>query len=217
MKHVITISALTIWSFVCCPDANAQFNTISSTGNRPKVLTKEMAKNKEYPSEQCDTVPKDTLSEMPTDSAELYDRYLSVSYPLDQIKVNSKYGMRRNPVTKKYCMHNGIDLKARYEEVYSMLPGEVIRVGQNSTAGKFVTVQTANYTISYCHLSKAYAAIGDIVKAGEIIAKSGNTGRSTGPHLHLTSKKDGKAFDPTILIEFIRTVKNSCLKGLSLR
>ena len=109
-------------------------------------------------------------------------------------------------------MHNGLDLKAHYEQVYSMLPGEVIGVGQDSRSGKYVTVRTANYTVSYCHLSKAYAAIGDIVKAGEIIAQSGNTGRSTGPHLHLTSKKDGKAFDPTILIDFIRSVKNSCLR-----
>ena len=123
------------------------------------------------------------------------------------------FGMRKHPVTKKYCMHNGIDLKAHYEQVYSMLPGEVVGVGQDGRSGKYVTVRTANYTISYCHLSQAYAALGDIVKAGEIIAKSGNTGRSTGPHLHLTSKKDGKAFDPTILISFIRSVKNSCLKG----
>ena len=123
--------------------------------------------------------------------------------------------MRKHPVTKKYCMHNGLDLKAHYEQVYSMLPGEVVGVGQDSRSGKYVTVRTANYTISYCHLSQAYATIGDIVKAGVIIAKSGNTGRSTGPHLHLTSKKDGKAFDPTILINFIRSVKNSCLTKLA--
>ena len=215
MKHIITLSALTIWSFVSCPDACAQFNTITSNSQRPKILTKETDKNEGCPSEQCETVPKDTLSEFAEDSTALYDRYLSVSYPLDEIKVNSKFGMRKHPVTKKYCMHNGIDLKAHYEQVYSMLPGEVVGVGQDSRSGKYVTVRTANYTISYCHLSQAYAACGDIVKAGEIIAKSGNTGRSTGPHLHLTSKKDGKAFDPTILINFIRSVKNSCLTKLA--
>ena len=205
MKHIITLSALTIWSFISCPDACAQFNTISSNSQRPKILTSETGVNEECPSEQGTTVPKDTLSESSEDSIALYDRYFSVSYPLDEIKVNSKFGMRKHPVTKKYCMHNGL-------QVYSMLPGEVIGVGQDSRSGKYVTVRTANYTVSYCHLSKAYAAIGDIVKAGEIIAQSGNTGRSTGPHLHLTSKKDGKAFDPTILIDFIRSVKNSCLR-----
>ena len=214
MKHIITLSALTIWSFVSCPDAFAQFNTITSNSQRPKILTKESDMNEECPSEQYETVPKDPLSEYAEDNTALYDRYFSVSYPHDEIKVNSKFGMRKHPVTKKYCMHNGIDLKAHCEQVYSMLPGEVVGVGQDSRSGKYVTVRTANYTISYCHLSQAYATLGDIVKAGEIIAKSGNTGRSTGPHLHLTSKKDGKAFDPSILIEFIRSVKKSCLKGL---
>ena len=190
MKHIITLSALTIWSFISCPDACAQFNTITSNSQRPKILTSETGMNEECPSEQETTVPKDTLSEYAEDSTALYDRYFSVSYPLDEIKVNSKFGMRKHPVTKKYCMHNGLDLKAHYEQVYSMLPGEVIGVGQDSRSGKYVTVRTANYTVR-------------------------NTGRSTGPHLHLTSKKDGKAFDPTILIDFIRSVKNSCLNGLS--
>jgi murein DD-endopeptidase MepM/ murein hydrolase activator NlpD len=46
------------------------------------------------------------------------------------------------------------------------------------------------------------------VNAGEVIAVSGNTGMSTGPHLHLTTKKDGKAFNPTILLDIIRSIKN---------
>jgi len=52
---------------------------------------------------------------------------------------------------------------------------------------------------------------GAFVKAGELIAKSGNTGMSTGPHLHLTTKKDGKAINPTILLDFIRSIKEKCL------
>ena len=154
MKHIITLSALTIWSFISCPDACAQFNTITSNSQRPKILTSETGVNEECPSEQGTTVPKDTLSGSSEDSIALYDRYFSVSYPLDEIKVNSKFGMRKHPVTKKYCMHNGLDLKAHYEQVYSMLPGEVIGVGQDSRSGKYVTVRTANYTVSYCHLSK---------------------------------------------------------------
>ena len=121
MKHIITLSALTIWSFIICPDACAQFNTITSNSQRPKILTKESDKNDGCPSEKYETVPKDTLSEFAEDSTALYDRYLSVSYPLDKIKVNSKYGIRKHPVTKKYCMHNGIDLKAHYEQVYSII------------------------------------------------------------------------------------------------
>ena len=111
-------------------------------------------------------------------------------------------------------MHNGIDLSARYENVYSMFPGTVIKVGQDNRSGKFVTVRTGDYTISYCHLSQELVRQNDFVVAGSIIAVSGNTGASTGPHLHITAKKDGKALDPTILIGYIRSV-NSYQKDLT--
>ena len=48
--------------------------------------------------------------------------------------------------------------------------------------------------------------VNDFVNAGTIIAQSGSTGESTGPHLHLTTKKDGKAFNPTILLEYVQSV-----------
>ena len=113
--------------------------------------------------------------------------------------------MRMHPIYHKRILHNGIDLSARYENVYSMFPGTVVKVGQDNRSGKFVTVRTGNYTISYCHLSQPFVKENDFVIAGSNIALSGNTGASTGPHLHLTTKKDGKAFDPTILLEFIKS------------
>ena len=53
------------------------------------------------------------------------------------------------------------------------------------------------------------------IGVGDVIAKSGNTGASTGPHLHLTTKKDGKAINPTILLDFIRSVKEKCMSLIS--
>ena len=95
-----------------------------------------------------------------------------------------------------------------------MLPGKVLRVGYDSRSGKYVTVQTANYTVSYCHLSEQYVKTNDFLLAGEPLGLTGNTGASTGEHLHLTTKKDGKAFDPTILLEYVRSVKSSCMTDL---
>ena len=141
--------------------------------------------------------------------------YISVAYPLKEVSVGSGFGMRKHPITHKNCMHNGIDLRARYEAVFSMLPGTVVSVGEDARSGKYVTIQTACYTISYCHLYKQYVAKGDWVLAGQLIAKSGNTGMSTGPHLHLTTKKDGKAINPTILLDFIRSVKEKCYSIIS--
>ena len=130
--------------------------------------------------------------------------YSLVSLPLKNIHIGSGFGMRMHPIYHKRMMHNGIDLSARYESVFSMFPGTVIKVGQDNRSGKFVTVKTGDYTISYCHLSQQYVKVNDFVNAGTILALSGSTGVSTGPHLHLTTKKDGKAFNPTILLDFIK-------------
>ena len=51
-------------------------------------------------------------------------------------------------------MHNGIDLRARNDEVYAMFPGVVKKVGYDKCSGNYVTLQHGDYTVSYCHLSK---------------------------------------------------------------
>lgn len=196
-----------------CVDIQAQFNTI---GNVP---TKVFNKQETFPPEQ-EEARTDSM-EMPSPPMavdgynEIIKEFLSVSYPLKNIKINSGYGMRKHPIMHRYCMHNGIDLHARQEDVFSMLPGEVIRVGQDNRSGKFVTVKSESFTISYCHLSRQYVQTGEFVRAGEPIGFSGSTGMSTGEHLHLTTKKDGKAIDPTILLDYVRNVKDRCLVLLS--
>jgi murein DD-endopeptidase MepM/ murein hydrolase activator NlpD len=130
-----------------------------------------------------------------------------VALPLRNIHISSGFGMRKHPIYNKRMMHNGIDLSARYENVYSMFPGTVIKVGQDDRSGKFVTVRTGDYTISYCHLSQPFVKENDYVNAGMSIAISGNTGASTGPHLHITAKKDGHAFNAAILLEYIMRLR----------
>ena len=197
----------------------AQFNTIGD------VVKRSSAKTMNSPSEPI-RVPKDSVIASETASAEISDgmegkeerlrMYLSVSLPLKKIQISSKYGMRKQPIYHRYIMHNGIDLHARHEDVLSMLPGKVLRVGYDNRSGNYVTVQTANYTVSYCHLSEQYVKPDDFLQAGEPLGLTGSTGASTGEHLHLTTKKDGKAFDPTILIDYVRSVRNSCLNNIDL-
>ena len=141
-------------------------------------------------------------------------RYLSVSFPLKKMKISSTYGYRKDPFTKKSARHNGLDLQANYENVYSMLDGVVERVGSDKRSGNYVIVRTGSYTLSYCHLSQKYINEGDTVNAGDPIAISGNTGRSTGPHLHLTFKKDGKTVDPHTLLLYVKKVRSECLAAL---
>ena len=98
-------------------------------------------------------------------------------------------------------MHNEVDLKAHYENVFSMFPGKVVSIGHDKRSGKYVVIQTAGYAISYCHLSSILVRDGQYVHAGEVIAISG---MSTGPHLHLTTKKDGKVIGPAILLNYVK-------------
>ena len=204
-------------TFLLNVTAFAQFNTIG-TYEHKRIKTANPSKPVEAPTDSVlladsisepDIIEKlgnNNTSQSHTDVTSV--DYSLVSLPLKNIHIGSGFGMRMHPIYHKRMMHNGIDLSARYESVYSMFPGTVIKVGQDNRSGKFVTVKTGSYTISYCHLSLQYVKVNDFVNAGTILALSGSTGVSTGPHLHLTTKKDGKAFNPTILLEYIRSIKN---------
>ena len=206
----------TICNFLLNVTAYAQFNTIG-TYDHKRIKTENPSKPVEALTDsilvtdsisEADIIEKlgnDNTSQSHTGATSA--DYSLVSLPLKSIHIGSGYGMRMHPIYHKRMMHNGVDLSARYENVFSMFPGTVIKVGQDNRSGKFVTVKTGDYTISYCHLSQQYVKVNDFVNAGTIIACSGNTGASTGPHLHLTTKKDGKAFNPTILLNYI---KESC-------
>ena len=219
-----TIKLITLTAFLFCLNKPlfAQFNTLGSLNNK-RIYTTNPPKPKDALTDSivvADSVPVSTTTGNDGDeqtivtSSDNHDLMSLVALPLENIHINSGFGMRRHPIYHKRIMHNGIDLSARYEKVYSMFPGTVIKVGQDSRSGKFVTVRTGDYTISYCHLSQQLVKENEFVNAGTNIAISGNTGASTGPHLHLTTKKDGKAFDPTILIEYVLSVMNSYLKDL---
>lgn len=142
------------------------------------------------------------------------NRYSSVSFPVKTLKVSSTYGIRKDPFTKKKVNHNGLDLKANYENVYSMFDGTVEKIGSDNRSGNYVTMRYGAFTVSYCHLSRKYVNVGDTVWAGDPIAVSGNTGRSTGPHLHLTVKKNGKLYNPHTLLLYIKKVKKECVAAL---
>lgn len=137
------------------------------------------------------------------------------SYPLRRIIVTSPFGMRTDPFTKKKVRHNGLDLRAHYEPAYAMFCGKVIRAGKDSRSGMYVTLRHGDLTVSYCHLSKITVAKGVFVHPGDPIGITGNSGRSSGPHLHLTVRMEGNHINPGILLQFIDKTRKQALKGLS--
>lgn len=134
---------------------------------------------------------------------------IDVSYPLKEIKVTSPYGMRKDPLTGIYKKHNGVDLRARNAMVYSMFPGIVHKVGYDERSGNYVIIQHGEIAVSFCHLSKILIIKGSRVHAHEVIGISGNTGRSTGEHLHVTCKMKGTYINPEIIFQYIRNILDS--------
>lgn len=189
----------------------AQFNTIG-TVNSKHIETVNPSKPNETLTDSTEVPHSEPMAsengnrQIADVSSDDRGKESLVSLPLKNIHINSGFGMRMHPIYHRRIMHNGVDLHARHEDVLSMLPGRVIRVGYDSRSGKFVTVQSANYTVSYCHLSQQYVRQNDYVYAGQPIGLTGSTGAATGEHLHLTTKKDGKAFNPVILLELVRKI-----------
>lgn len=107
-------------------------------------------------------------------------------FPLDHIHVTSSFGYRTHPVTGQFKMHNGIDYSAKTgTPVYAVAEGKVVESGYDGTSGNKVAVRHADGTTTYyLHLSRIFANKGTRVAARQKIGAVGNTGRSTGPHLH---------------------------------
>ena len=198
MKYFV---ALFIFVNICL-DTKAQFHTIAS---RPLQYKVETLKDR-LKSETVNV--KDSLAmvgkkEKRIDREKWLERYMSVSLPLKRIKVTSPFGMRKDPFTGKRKMHNGIDLYARNDEVYAMFSGVVRKVGYDKRSGNYVTLQHGDYTVSYCHLSRVTVKERTPVLAGDVVGITGNTGRSTGEHLHLTCKRSGISINPSVMFEYI--------------
>lgn len=134
-----------------------------------------------------------------------------ISLPLrNSITIISPYGMRTHPIFRNSKMHNGIDLKAYYENVHAVLDGIITETGWDSKGGgNYIKVKHFNrFETAYLHLSEIYYHIGEKVGAGFIIGKSGNTGNSTGPHLHFEVKEFGRSINPAHFLNDLINANN---------
>ena len=203
MKYFVTLFIL----ISTCLHTKAQFHTIASRPLQNKVETlKDRLKSETV--NVKDSLAMVAKKEESIDREKLLEWYMSVSQPLKRIKVTSPFGMRKDPFTGKLRMHNGIDLHARNDEVYAMFPGVVKKVGYDKRSGNYVTLQHGDYTVSYCHLSKVTLDKGTRIHAHDVVGVTGNTGRSTGEHLHITCKRYGKYLNPQILFQYITDFHN---------
>lgn len=117
---------------------------------------------------------------------------------LRQIPVSSSYGARLHPILNEYKHHSGVDLPGKNgESVYATADGIVTEVGNDRLIGNYVRLQHAyGFTTLYGHLKSVCVSARDSIRIGHVIGYVGNTGRSTGPHLHYGIKKYGKEQNP---------------------
>jgi murein DD-endopeptidase MepM/ murein hydrolase activator NlpD len=119
-----------------------------------------------------------------------------VCLPLKHLKINSEYGYRIHPLTGKYAMHGGVDLKARHDTVYAILDGLVKSTGYDNNLGINIRLAHGEVESVYGHLSRILVITSDSVTAGEPIGITGATGRVTGEHLHFSIYYRHKYINP---------------------
>lgn len=115
-------------------------------------------------------------------------------------KFAAPFGMRKHPILGYKRMHYGVDIVAeKGTDVYATGKGIVLQAGYNGGFGKSVKIDHGyGYVSVYAHLSKITVKKGQEVKHGDLIGLVGNTGLSTGPHLHYEVRINNKQVDPSI-------------------
>jgi murein DD-endopeptidase MepM/ murein hydrolase activator NlpD len=135
-------------------------------------------------------------------------RTMPLAPPLDRFHVTSHYGKRRDPFTKTWAYHGGLDLGApRNAEIRATAPGQVVVAGPSGPYGNLVEIDHGMGIVSrYAHLKSVAVEVGQAVAFRQTIGVIGSTGRSTSRHLHYEIWIDDRAFDPAKFLDAGRLV-----------
>lgn len=125
-------------------------------------------------------------------------------WPTDSGELTSRYGYRSDPFGYGTVYHDGIDISGSYgDPVYAAAAGDVEEACWNGGYGRYIKISHGNgYETAYAHLSSIDVHVGRQVKKGEIIGYLGNSGYSTGPHLHFEVLVYGRTTDPLKLLNY---------------
>jgi murein DD-endopeptidase MepM/ murein hydrolase activator NlpD len=130
-------------------------------------------------------------------------------YPLNS-KITSNFGTKRVYNGKLKSYHSGTDFRAKNNTPIIASNSGIVRIAQNRFyAGNSIIIDHGHGVYScYFHLNKMNFKVGDFIKKGEVLGLSGNTGRSTGPHLHFAFRIHGIQVDPLQAIEALNAINN---------
>ncbi|MBT0652728.1 M23 family metallopeptidase [Geomobilimonas luticola] len=188
--------------------SESQFRKLFSLGSRKEVLSN-------LPTDDGGSIDVEALKKQITESVESVQEiksYLAKQHDVFQAtphgwpatgEVSSGFGMREHPLYGGRKFHTGIDITlSKGTPLHATADGVVSFAGRNAGNGNIVVIEHGyGFSSVYAHNSKNLARPGQTVKRGEVIAHSGSTGASTGPHVHYEVWKNGQSVNPKPFIE----------------
>lgn len=154
-------------------------------------------------------IPLESLvsGKMDTEQAEIFAMYRETNGLLQEFAsplnlywyyyVSSYYGYRKNPSTGNEEFHRGVDIAVPTgTTVYAAHDGTVTAAAYDSYYGNYVVIEIDGYTTKYAHMDSISVGAGQTVEKGTVIGTTGNTGSSTGSHLHIECLYDGEYYNP---------------------
>lgn len=166
----------------------------------PKELDKKLREKQEQEMYAQNKKTGKTVTQAPTPDTEPQPAPSgggNFAMPVRYAGVSSPYGNRFHPVLRRYVLHTGVDLIAKYVPLRAAKAGVVSFAGNMSGYGKIIIIKHDDgFETRYAHLSQISTRAGERVEKGELIGKTGNSGRTTGPHLHFEIRKGGRTLNP---------------------
>lgn len=211
-----------MYTLTLTPDTETRTRTVTKTGTRTvtdPVTGEETEEEYEYEEEEeyevsifrvtLTVIPLESLvsGKMDTEQAEIFVMYRETNGLLQEFAsplnlywyyyVSSYYGYRKNPATGNEEFHRGVDIAVPTgTTVYAAHDGTVTAAAYDSHYGNYVVIEIDGYTTKYAHMDSISVSAGQEVEKGAVIGTTGNTGSSTGSHLHIECLYDGEYYNP---------------------
>jgi len=192
--------------------AKLKFNDPSSVGGPLKPVSFKLEPTKSLIENLEDSVAKtNEMAEIFNKSAPEWEkqyqwlRTLPIGPPIDaRLGMTSNFGVRVDPFTKQLAQHSGVDfVTPSGTQIVASGDGTVIKAGSDAAYGNFVEIAHGDGFISkYAHNSKLLVKPGQVITRGQVIALSGSTGRSTGPHLHYEVHQNNSYLNPAKILVY---------------
>ena len=211
-----------MYALTLTPDTETRTRTVTKTGTRTvtdPVTGEETEEEYEYEEEEeyevsilrvtLTVIPLESLvsGKMDTEQAEIFAMYRETNGLLQEFAsplnlywyyyVSSYYGYRKNEVTGNEEFHRGVDIAVPTgTTVYAAHDGTVTAAAYDSHYGNYVAIEIDGYTTKYAHMDSLNVSAGQTVEKGAVIGTTGNTGSSTGSHLHIECLYNGEYYNP---------------------